>query len=67
MNTSTSPWFPDRTKKFWGDHSWILKVPECRDPEHDPSRHLVYPDGEHTHTCPSCGSRFTIVVERPRW
>lgn len=39
----------------------------CRDPDHDPPKHMVYPVGVYEHTCPTCGKVTVFTVTRPLW
>lgn len=46
--------------------SWI-PVNRCRDSEHNPPSHMVWPDGVYEHTCPSCGHKTRFTISNPTW
>jgi len=52
-------------RKLPNNDKWHLQN-GCKDREHNPPGLIVLDDGVHEYTCPGCGHKQYIVVNKPR-
>ena len=45
----------------------LEKHESCRDPEHDPPKHMVFSPGVYEHECPKCGQKVQFTVDGHFW
>ena len=45
----------------------VEQVVPCRNPEHEPAKHIVRSPGVYEHTCPGCGATMTFTVRPGPW
>lgn len=53
-------------KPFYNDKTpWVEQFKPCNDPSHDIPSMMVFPQGQNSHTCPSCKRTVTFYVSGP--